>query len=119
VRLLLRRNKPRYDTDRFEAMRVPMKKLTIAVVAAALMSASLPASAQKLDLSTVKCKEFLGSGAENIAFIMMWMQGYYSDQEASPIVDFDKMKEDIGKLSEYCKANGDNGLITAAEEVLQ
>ena len=97
-----------------------MKKLTIAFVAAALMScASLPASAQKLDLSTVKCKEFLASGPENIAFIMMWMQGYYSDQEASPIVDFDKMKEDTGKLAEYCKANGDNGLITAAEEVLQ
>ena len=97
-----------------------MKKLTIAFVAAALtFSAAPPASAQKLDLSTVKCKDFIGSGAENIAFIMMWMQGYYSDQEAAPIVDFDKMKEDIGKMVDYCKANADNGLITAAEEVLQ
>jgi acid stress chaperone HdeB len=96
-----------------------MKKLMIAAAAASIFFTPLSASAQKLDLSTVKCKEFLGSGAENIAFIMMWMQGYYSDQEASPIVDFDKMKDDIGKIGEYCKANGDNGLITAAEEVLQ
>lgn len=97
-----------------------MKKLAIVAIAAAFTAVAAPgASAQKLDLSTVKCKEFLGSGPENIAFIMMWMQGYYSDQEASPIVDFDKMKEDTTKLAEYCKANGDNGLITAAEEVLQ
>lgn len=89
------------------------------ILAAALLAASISAApAQKLDLSTVKCKEFLGSGAENIAFIMMWMQGYYSDQEASPIVDFDKMKTDIEKLGEYCQKNPDNGLITAAEEVL-
>lgn len=96
-----------------------MKKLAVlSLVAAALMSAS-PASAQKLDLSTVKCKEFMTSGPENIAFIMMWLQGYYSDEDASPIVDFDKMKDAIIKMGEYCTKNADNGLITAAEEVLQ
>jgi acid stress chaperone HdeB len=91
---------------------------------ALLLSASLafiaaPASAQKLDLSTVKCKEFMASGKDNIALVLMWMHGYYADQEASPVVDFDKMKEDAGKIGEYCGKNPDNGLITAAEEVMQ
>jgi acid stress chaperone HdeB len=95
-----------------------MKFLTAILVAVAI-SASAPASAQKLDLSTVKCKEFLESGKENISLILMWMAGYFADQDASPVVDFDKMKTDAEKLGEYCAKNPGHGLITAAEEVLE
>jgi acid stress chaperone HdeB len=91
-------------------------KILLAVTAAAVLSASLPAQAQRLDVSTVKCKEFLGSSSENIAFIMMWLQGYYSAEDSSPIIDFDKMKKDGIKIAEYCAKNPDDSLITAADE---
>ena len=94
-------------------------KVVIAAALAALLAAAAPASAQKLDLSTVKCKDFLQSGTENIAFVMMWLHGYYTDQEAPPIVDFDKMKADLTKVADYCRQNPETGLITAAEELLQ
>jgi acid stress chaperone HdeB len=48
----------------------------------------------------------------------MWMAGYYADQDAPPIVDFDKMREDAGKLASYCAKNPGVGLITAAEETI-
>ncbi len=67
-------------------------KPILVLTAAALLTASVPAKAQRVDVSTIKCKEFLTSSSENIAFIMMWMQGYYSADDASPIIDFDKMK---------------------------
>ncbi len=88
------------------------------VAAAALLAASLPVQAQRLDVSTVKCKEFVSGSAENIAFIMMWLQGYYSADSSSPVIDFDKMKQDGIKIAEYCAKNPDDSLITAADETI-
>jgi acid stress chaperone HdeB len=48
----------------------------------------------------------------------MWLAGYYSDEDAPPIVDFDKMKTDSEKLGEYCAKHPDDSIITAAEEVV-
>lgn len=91
-------------------------KAILVLAAAALLTASVPAKAQRLDVSTVKCKEFLTSSSENIAFIMMWMQGYYSADDSSPIIDFDKMKKDGIKIAEYCAKHPDDSLVTAADE---
>lgn len=93
-------------------------KSVIAILAAAILCAPASAQAQRLDVSTVKCKEFLGSSTENIAFIMMWLQGYYSAEDASPVIDFDKMKKDGIKIAEYCAKHPDDSLITAADESL-
>jgi acid stress chaperone HdeB len=48
----------------------------------------------------------------------MWLQGYYSDEDASPIIDFDKMLKDEKKLVAYCEKNPDHSIITAADQVL-
>jgi acid stress chaperone HdeB len=96
----------------------PMKKLMILTTAAMVLSAAIPAQAQQLDMSTVKCRDFVSSSKENIALMLMWLQGYYSDEDASPIVDFDKMGKDAKKLGEYCAKNPDHSVITAAEEAL-
>jgi acid stress chaperone HdeB len=41
-------------------------------------------------------------------------EGSYSDQDAKPIVDFDAMQKNGGKLGEYCGKNPGHSLITAA-----
>ena len=94
-----------------------MKKFSMLLIAAAL-SAPLPAQAQQLDLATVTCKDFVTSDKETIGLILMWLEGYYSEQDAKPIVDFDKMKNDGAKLGEYCGKNPGHSLITAADEVM-
>ena len=71
-----------------------------------------------MDMSTVKCRDMAANTAEKNAMILMWLQGYYSEEDASPIVDFDKMKKDAGKLGAYCAKNPDHSVITAAEEAL-
>jgi hypothetical protein len=95
-----------------------MKKLSMILVAAALFAA-LPAKAQQLDLSTVTCKDFIASDKETIGFILMWLEGYYSEQDAKPIVDFDKLKGNGGRLGEYCGKNPSHSLITAADDVMK
>ena len=89
----------------------------IALFAAAMLFAA-PAGAADLDLSTVKCKDFLGSGKDNIAVIITWLDGYYKEKDDPPIIDFDKFGANSEKLAKYCAANPDNGLITAADKTL-
>ena len=93
-------------------------KIFSAFVTAALLAAATPVQAQKADLSTITCKQFLDMSKDDIGAILMWMAAYYADQDAPPIVDFDKMKEDAGKLAGYCANNPTVGLITAAEETI-
>jgi acid stress chaperone HdeB len=88
------------------------------IIALALVSAS-PASAQRLDLSKVTCKQFLESGKENIGFVLMWLHGYWTDEDAPPIVDFDKMGADAEKIGAYCGKNPTKGFMEAAEAMLQ
>ncbi len=94
-----------------------MKKLSVLATAVTLFAA-VPAQAQQLDMSTVKCRDFISSSKDNISLMLMWLQGYYSDEDASPIIDFDKMAKDAQKLGEYCAKNPDHSVITAAEEAL-
>jgi acid stress chaperone HdeB len=85
---------------------------------AATLVAAAPASAQVLDLSTIKCKEFVESSKETIGLILMWLDGYYTEDEDKAIIDFDKMKRKGEKLAVYCGANPTHGLMTAAEDIL-
>lgn len=76
------------------------------------------ASAQVIDLSTIKCKEFIDSDKETIGYIMMWLDGYYTDEGDPAVVDFNAMKAKGAKLGEYCVKNPTIGLLTAAEDIL-
>lgn len=92
--------------------------LSAALVAASLL-VSAPAQAQKIDLSILTCKQFLESSKEHIGMILMWLAGFYTDEDDSPIVDFDKIKEDAGKLRAYCTKNPTSSLIAAVEEIME
>ena len=94
-------------------------KNSLRLAIAVTLWAALPAQAQKqLDLSTMTCKRFFEYDKDNLAIMLMWLDGYYSEDDAPPIVDFDKMKENATKLGGYCAKNPEVGLITAAEETI-
>lgn len=93
-----------------------MRPLATAVLAASLLAAG-PAAAQVLDLSTIKCKEFFESGKDNIGYTLAWLDAYYRDEDDPPVIDFDKMKANAGKLGAYCAENPTVGLITAADKL--
>lgn len=95
-----------------------MKKLSAVLVAVSLLACA-PAHAQKLDLTVMTCKQFIESSTEHIGLILMWLSGFYTDEDDPPIVDIDKMKEDAGKISAYCAKNPTSGLMAAVEEALE
>ena len=96
-----------------------MKRLLMLTVAVTFCSTP-PAQAQKqqFDLSIVTCKQFFEYNKENLSLMLMWLDGYYSEDDAPPIVDFDKMGENSKKLGEYCGKNPDHSVITAADKVM-
>ena len=96
-----------------------MKRLLMLTVAA-MFCATLPTQAQKqqFDLSVVTCKQFFEYNKENLSLMLMWLDGYYSEDDAPPIVDFDKMGENSKKLGEYCGKNPSHSVITAADKVM-
>lgn len=87
----------------------------IAFPLALLMSA--PASAQKLDLGKVKCGDWLKAPKEAIGVTLAWLDGYYPDQDADAIIDFDKIARDAEKLAEACAKSPDKMLGDVAEDV--
>ena len=94
---------------------------SVKTIAAALLTFALgiaSAQAQTIDLATLKCKDFIDSGRQTISFIVMWLDGYYTDEEDAAVFEPDKLKIKAEKLSAFCAQNPKIGLMTAAESVM-
>ena len=93
-----------------------MKFPSTAIAALFVVAAVAPAgAASPLDLAALRCKDFLARGAEDNARMLMWLEGYYSEENASPILDLDKIKADGDKIADYCGKNPGATVINAAE----
>ena len=93
-----------------------MKISAMAMLAAAVLRAA-PAKAEKFDLSTSTCKRFFEYDKDNLALLLVWLEGYYADQDADPVIDFDDMAVKSKKLAQFCVDNPTIGIITAAEKI--
>ena len=78
---------------------------------------AVPAAAEKIDLSTQTCKQFLSGSKDEIAMTLTWLDAYYRDEDDPPIIDTDKFAANAKKLAEYCVANPGIGLITATDKL--
>jgi hypothetical protein len=96
-----------------------MHPLRTAVVVLTLLACAPAAQAQVVDLSKYSCKDLLGVDKDTTVVIWSWLLGYYSDQDADPVIDFGKMAGLGAKLSEYCKAHPSEGIIDAAEPIYE
>ena len=89
-----------------------------ALVAAALLEAAA-ANAQVVDLSRINCKDFIELPKETVHAVVMWLDGYFTDEEDPAVVDFDKLKAKAEKLAVYCAQNPKMSVLTAAENVME
>lgn len=88
------------------------------VLALAILIASYgSAAADKWDLSTMTCQQFLKSDKDTISVILTWLDAYYKDDDAPPVIDTDKFAKNAEKLAVYCATNPQIGLITAADDL--
>jgi acid stress chaperone HdeB len=92
-------------------------KLAYVVVAAALLAAS-SARAQVVDMSTITCADFSSRPPEQMANIIFWLEGYYTEDDDPTTIDFAEFRSTLEKLMLYCKDNPTVGVLTAADEVM-
>jgi len=75
------------------------------------------AEAAPLDFQATTCKDFLTRPKEEADAAIAWVDGFYMDEDASTVIDFEKLKTNAGKLNSYCTSHPDVILGAAAEEL--
>ena len=96
-----------------------------AVAGTAGLASAGTAAADTVDASTLTCKELIeasnstkndelfGAGA-----ILHWVSGYLATEAQGTVMDFGAMKTDFSAIIDYCNANPDIGVMTAAEKFM-
>lgn len=83
-----------------------------------LVAAPALADDSKIDMSKLTCSQFSKYDKTNLGSIMMWLEGYYTEDEDNPVVDFSKMAGDTAQLLLYCGNHPDADIISAADEIM-
>jgi acid stress chaperone HdeB len=95
-----------------------MPRLALAAIVVSLAFAAPPAMAASIPLADLSCKQFTDYNKDNTMIILNWLDGFYSDKDAAPVIDFDRMGQNGKKLEDYCKANPDTPISKAAEKLM-
>ncbi|WP_375461055.1 HdeA/HdeB family chaperone [uncultured Enterovirga sp.] len=79
------------------------------------LAATGSALAEKLDLRTVQCGDFIKQDKDFHGQILMWLSAYSMKEDDDPIIDFDRVVATGKNLGRYCAENPTSALLTAFE----
>jgi acid stress chaperone HdeB len=97
-----------------------MKRLTLAMLAAsaALIAAKPALAAEAVDVSQLSCKQFSQYDDNNKGLIMMWFEGYYTEEDEPATIDFGKMAGHLAQILIECEANPDKSVLEVSEDAM-
>jgi hypothetical protein len=101
-----------------KSRRRTMKKVAASLALSLGLFIAQGALADTIDMKTLKCEDFLKMSSESIGSLMMWISGYYANEDEETTIDFDQMKNDGIKIATYCKEHPATGLLDATEKAL-
>ena len=88
-----------------------------AALALGLLAAASPAGAAEVNLNAESCQDFLNASPTEVATTLAWLDGYYQDEDAPPVIDFDSLKTNAARLKAFCTAHTDETVGAAAESL--
>jgi hypothetical protein len=74
---------------------------------------------QRLDLTRLTCKQFLGSRADRREMIASWMSGYARAAVGEPVFDYRRLANSREVVSSYCKTRGGETAMSAIQRNTQ
>lgn len=88
-----------------------MKILPVAFIAfAALFPVS--ASAETLDISTLKCSDIIEMSPEEGGILLAWIDGYFGGRADDTRFDLDRFNSNAEEAGKACQADPNAGLLT-------
>jgi acid stress chaperone HdeB len=75
-------------------------------------------AAEAIDVSKLSCKQFTEYNKDNRGLIMMWFEGYYTEEDEDAVIDFGKMAGHLTKLLIACQANPSKEVLDLADDAM-
>jgi acid stress chaperone HdeB len=94
-----------------------MKRMGTLVAGGAFFIAS-SAHANILDLRKLTCDDIAKGSTRDNTTIAIWLNGYYVDNDAEAVIDFDKVNNLGNALVKFCAANLKIPVSDAAEKIM-
>lgn len=97
-----------------------MKALCMTALAVFFLAAA-PAFAadEAIDMSELTCQQFIDYNDDNRGIIMMWLEGYYTEEDEPAVIDFGKFAGHLTVLLIKCQANPDKTVLDFTDEVME
>jgi HdeA/HdeB family len=97
-----------------------MKPVYATFFAAALLLCAKPALAadSSLDVSELTCAQFMKYDDNNKGLIMMWLEGYYTEEDEPATIDFGKMASHLAKLLIACQADPSKKVLDLTDDAM-
>ena len=92
-----------------------MKSLVLAMLG--LLAAKPVSAAEAIDVSKLSCKQFTEYNNDNRGLIMMWFEGYYTEEDEPATIDFGKMAGHLAQIL-TCEANPDKSVLEVSEDAM-
>lgn len=93
-----------------------MKWIAAITLLVSCASAS-PSLAQRLDVKTLTCKEFMGLPPDTVDKLSIWLDGLTADEDDLESMRVDVSDMDADDIKDYCAKNPSIGLLQALEKV--
>lgn len=95
-----------------------MKNL-IVVIAVCAVAFTLPAKAETIDISTVKCSDLATMKEDETSYLLIWLHGYYGGKAGDTTIDLEALGDSGKAIGEKCGANPELGLMTAIQQLAE
>ena len=99
-----------------------MKTFYAAVAASSLIltaHSALAAADDQLDVSELTCEQFTSYDNDNKGLIMMWFEGYYTEDNEDAVIDFGNMAAHLAKLLIACQADPSKKVLDLADDAME
>jgi acid stress chaperone HdeB len=104
-------------------MEKPIMKMFYAAIAASGLilgaQSALAAAENQLDVSELTCEQFTNYDDNNKGLIMMWFEGYYTEDDEDAVIDFGNMAGHLAKLLIACQADPKQKVLDLADDAME
>jgi len=88
-------------------------------IAALTLALTIPnANAEKINLTAMKCSQFLKTDPQRVDLILTWLMGFYGKVENPQAIDLDQLAANRTRFATFCSQQPNFRIITAADGIL-